>query len=321
MNCFLNGRKLMSLPHHVDLVKCSNCGEYLVGDQWIDRDQDEAAIEIALSKIALIPEAKIVSVGPMVERQEDKTSVVHIQADMDVNGVAATEEGSIIVRLKNGVCKKCSRQLGSYYESILQLRSGDRNLPDGLREEVVRWVKKTVDAQAKSNRNLFITKIQKAIGGVDFYLSSIAMGKSLARELADMYGAEVKESASLVGQTSDGQEMYRVTFLVRLPAYNAGDILEYNGKPHKLSALNRNGGKLIDLTTFRELSVKRTDLSEATILSKEHTDATVVSVSEREIQVLHPKNYSTVDLRIPTNIFVGETVRVVEVDDELFFVP
>ncbi len=323
MKCFLDGRKLLTLPHHVDLIKCSNCGEFELDDQWVKKELDDAIIEIALSKLAIIPEAKIISVGPMVEKQEDKTFVVHIQVDMDVNGISATDEGSTIVRLKNGVCKRCSRQLGSYYESILQLRSGEKNLSDELREEVVLWVKKTVETQAKNNRELFITKIQKAVGGVDFYLSSISMGKSLTRDLADKYGADTKESASLVGQTSDGQDMYRVTFLVRMPAYHLGDIVEYDGKPHKISAVNKSGGKLMNLTNFRELSVKKSELLDAKILFKEKdvVETTVVSSSGNEIQVLHPKNYSTVDIRIPKGTKVGELVRVAEVEDELFFVP
>ena len=25
LNCFLDGRKLISMPHHVDLMRCANC--------------------------------------------------------------------------------------------------------------------------------------------------------------------------------------------------------------------------------------------------------------------------------------------------------
>ncbi len=323
MNCFLDGRKLITMPHHVDLIKCSNCNEFSVGDQWVKKELDDAIIDIALSTMMIIPEAKLVAVGPMIEKQEDKTFVVHIQADLDVNGIKVSDEGSIIVRLKNGVCKRCSRQLGSYYESIIQLRTGEKNLSDDLREEVVHWVKKNVDIQAKNNRDLFITKIQKAVGGVNFYLSSTSMGKALTRELADIYGADVKESASLVGQTSDGQDMYRVTFLVRLPAYHVGDVIQYNGKPYKLTAINKTGGRLTDLATFRDIPVRKNELSEVKILFKEKdiSDATVVSTSPKEIQILHPGNYSTVDIRIPENTDVGETVKVIEVEDELLFVP
>ena len=323
MECFLNGRKLVTMPHHVDLIKCSNCGEYALRDQWLKVSQDDAILEIAMNTAMIIPEARLVSVGQMIERQDEKNFVVHVQFDLDVNGVMAEDEDSTIVRLKNGVCKRCSRQLGSYYEAIIQLRSGERNLDEDLREEVVRYVRRSVDDMARNNRDLFITKIQKAIGGVDFYLSSTAMGRSITRELVDRYGAEEKESASLVGQTSDGQEMYRVTFLVRLPGYHVGDIVQYNGKPHLLSAVSRNGGRVIDLNSFRDIPVKKTELQDMRVICKrdEIPETTVVSVSDKEIQVLHPRNYNTIDLRIPEGQEIGDTVKVLELEEELFFVP
>lgn len=324
MECFLNGRKLVSMPHHVDLIKCSNCNEYQIGEQqWRKMNQDDAILDIAMSTVMMIPEARLVSVGQMVERQDDKNFVAHIQFDLDVNGIMTTAEDSTIVRLKNGVCKRCSRQLGSYYEAIIQLRSGERSLDEDLREEVVRYVTRSVSEMAKNNRDLFITKIQKAVGGVDFYLSSTSMGRSLTRELVDRYGADEKESASLVGQTADGQDMYRVTFLVRLPGYHVGDIVQYNGKLHKLSTVTRNGGRVIDLSTFRDIPVKKSDLQDMKVVCKadEIPETTVVSVSEKEIQVLHPTNYSTVDVRIPDDQEIGETVKVIESEEELFFVP
>jgi NMD protein affecting ribosome stability and mRNA decay len=50
-------------------------------------------------------------------------------------------------------------------------------------------------------------------------------------------------------------------------------------------------------------------------------EATVVSPGAGEIQVLHPDNYSTVDLRIPEGYEVGETVKTVVIDDVLYLVP
>lgn len=323
IDCFLNGRKLISMPHHIDLMRCANCEEYSIGDKWLKRTEDEAVTDIALTTLKAIPEAKIVSVGTMTERQEEKTFVVHVQADVDVIGMTVTDEDSIIVRLKNTVCKRCSRQLGSYYEAIMQIRCGEKTLSDELRDEVVRWVTATVETQSKTNRQLFIGKVQEVNGGVDIYLSSISLGKTLTREMSDMYGAEVKESASLVGMSSDGQDVYRVTYLIRLPLYHTGDVVWYNDKAYKLTGINKTGGKIMDLMTFREMSIKKSELISVKVLVKaaDIKDATVVTVSQKEIQVLHPTNYSTRDLRIPEGAEIGETVRVVDVDDDLYYVP
>lgn len=322
LECFLNGRKLINMPHHIDLMRCANCEEYSVGDQWVKKTEDEAITDIALTQLQTIPEATVVSVGTMIERQEEKTFVVHVQADLDIRGTFATDEDSIIVRLKNSVCKRCSRQLGSYYEAIMQIRTGEKNLDDGLRDEVVRWIRVSVESQQKTNRSLFITKVQEVPGGVDVYLSSISLGKGLTRSLSDMYGAEVKESASLIGQ-NDGQDVYRVTYLIRMPLYHVGDILLYNDRPYKLNSVGKTGGKAVDLINFRETTIKKFELQTVKVLFKarEIPEATVVSTSKKEIQVLHPTNYTTKDVRIPDGTEIGETVKVVDIEEELFFVP
>ena len=323
MECFLDGRKLISMPHHVDLMRCANCEEFSVSDQWVRKTLDQAVEDIALTTLSVIPEGKVISVGVMVEKQEEKTFVVHVQADVDVGGVVATDEDSVIVRLKNTVCKRCSRQLGSYYESIIQVRTGEKTLDDDLRDEVVRSVTASVETQSKTNRSLFISKVQEVPGGVDIYLSSISLGKTLTRELSETYGAEVKESSSLVGVSSDGQEVYRVTFLLRLPMYHVGDIILFKERPYKLTAVNKNGGKMTDLYDFRETSIKRFELSTVKVLfkAKDVREATVVSSSPKEIQVLHPTSFVTKDVRIPEGTEIGDTVRVVEIEDELLFIP
>ena len=323
LDCFLDGRKLISMPHHVDLMRCANCEEFSVDDQWVRKPLNRAVEDIALTTLGVIPEGRIASVGVMVEKQEEKTFVVHVQADVDVSGVIATDEDSVIVRLKNTVCKRCSRQLGSYYESIIQVRTGEKTLDDDLRDEVVRSVTASVETQSKTNRSLFISKVQEVPGGVDIYLSSISLGKTLTRELSETYGAEVKESSSLVGVSSDGQEVYRVTFLLRLPMYHVGDILQFKDRPYKLTAVNKNGGKMIDLYNFRETSIKKFELLTVRVLfkAKEVKDATVVSSAPGEIQVLHPTTYMTKDVRVPKDAEIGETAPVVEIDDELLYIP
>ena len=279
--------------------------------------------DIALTSLSVIPEGRVVSVGVMTDKQEDKTFVVHVQADVDVSGVIATDEDSVIVRLKNTVCKRCSRQRGSYYESIMQVRTGEKTLDDDLRDEVVRYVTTSVETQSKTNRSLFISKVQEVPGGVDIYLSSISLGKTLTRDLSESYGAEVKESSSLVGVSSDGQEVYRVTFLLRLPMYHVGDVILFKDRPYKLTAVNKNGGKMVDLYNFRETSIKKFELLTIKILfkAKDIREATVVSSSPKEIQVLHPTTYVTKDVRIPDDVEVGETVGVVDYEDDLLFVP
>jgi nonsense-mediated mRNA decay protein 3 len=220
------------------------------------------------------------------------------------------------------VCKRCSRQLGNYYEAILQIRS-DGALEDSLRDEVVRRVRNEVEGQSKTDRRLFITSVSEVTGGIDIKLSSIALGKNISRELADRYGAETKESFSLVGQAADGSETHRVTFLVRLPEHRVGDAVTFDGKLYKLTYVSKSGAKLMALQGFKTIFVPRADMVRVRVFKKraEMGTATVVFSKDGEAEILHPVTYETIIVVTPKGEGIGETVRFVDVEGEILYFP
>ncbi|MCL1810766.1 MAG: NMD3-related protein [Methanomassiliicoccaceae archaeon] len=321
--CFLDGRKLMSLPHHVDLNVCANCGDIGRGESWVTKDLPEAIEEAAKRSVVPIKEAKVVRTEASSVEQEPYTYAVTVDALLDIGGHAAEDSASTIVRIKNTVCKRCSRQLGNYYEAILQIRADPKNVPHGTVREALNRVENLVDANSVHNRQLFITKSEEVQGGIDVYLSSISLGKAAAKDLADAYCAETKEAFKLVGQTDDGQGMYRITYLVRLPDFHAGDVILFEGRYFKLTRVSGSGAKVIDLMNFRERAVKRSDMPSFKVheRAEDLREAVVVSKGKGEIQILDPSNYSTADLNVPDGAEIGDTVKVAEIDNILYYVP
>ncbi|MCL2785701.1 MAG: NMD3-related protein [Methanomassiliicoccaceae archaeon] len=323
MECFLNGKQLITAPHHVDLERCTSCEEFRTGGHWVSRTLKRAVADAAIDSLSVIDGMTVKSAGASSKKQDDRNYLASVDVEGELKGVRVTAVAETAVRIKNTVCQKCSRQLGNYYEATIQIRSGMKELGDELRDETVRYVTSRVENLSLENRQFFITRVEEVRGGVDILLSSISLAKALAKELADNYCAEAKESSKLVGKAPDGSDMYRMTYLVRMPEYHLNDVVIFNNKPYKLSVVGRNGGKIIRLGNFGMTPLRRTDMQSLKVHTK-HNDimkATVVSVSKREIQVLHPVNYSTVDIRIPDGARIGETADVVEVDDVLFFVP
>jgi nonsense-mediated mRNA decay protein 3 len=321
--CFLDGRKLMTLPHHVDVRVCTNCGDIGTGETWETKGTREAIEDAAIGAVSVIKEAKVVSIDVSSVEQEPFTYFVTVDAFLEIDGCTAEDSASTSVRLKNTVCKRCSRQLGNYYEAILQIRAGSKDVSQKNMREALNRVENLVDNQSVSNRQLFITKTEEVQGGIDVYLSSISLAKSAAKDLSDAYCAETKEAAKLVGLTEDGQEMYRVNYLVRLPDFHVGDVVQLDGRYFKLTRVSSSGAKVIDLMNLRERAVKRQDIPSFRVYrrSDELQDAVVVNKGKGEVQILHPSNYSTVDLSIPEDADIGEMVRVVEIDDALYYVP
>ncbi len=323
IDCWLEGRDLIALPHHVDLRVCTNCGEYESGTRWVAKERLEAVEDAAAEALLVVRGAEVTAVGTLARELDPRTWEVSVQADCDIQGFQAEGEAVTTVRLKNTVCRRCSRQLGNYYEAILQLRSASGRLGDAERERSLAAVEESVARHAAADRGVFVTKTETVPGGVDVYLSSMSVARSIAREFVDSRCAETKESPKLSGQTPDGQDMYRLTVLVRLPDFAPGDVVAYRGRHCKLLRLSGSGGKVLDLEDFRERTVRRGDVPEIRLHERacDLRDATVVSSSASEVQVLDPDTYAAVDLRVPEGAETGETVKVVSVDGVLYYVP
>ncbi|MCL2143602.1 MAG: NMD3-related protein [Methanomassiliicoccaceae archaeon] len=322
-DCFLDGKQLVTLPHHVDLERCVNCEEFRIHNRWVPKPAKEAAEDAAMASLSAVAGMRIINVIVSSEEQDERNFNVSAEITGELGGRTVSANAGTVVRMKNNVCQRCSRQLGNYYEAIIQIRSGTKELDVNVRDETVRYVRDRIENMSSSNRQIFLTKVEEVHGGVDMYVSSTSLGKMLAKELSDTYGAETKESSKLVGKTEDGSDMYRMTYLVRMPEYHLNDIVVFEDDVYKLSGIGKGSGKLIRLRDLREMPVRRAQMSSL----KVHTPhdkimrATVVSTSRDEMQVLHPVNYSTVDIKVPANTEANETVDVADVDGTLFFVP
>ena len=322
MHCFLEGRQLLLLPPFVDLDRCTGCDEFYVDKKWRTTSAENAAEEAAINALKAIAEARIEAVGAQTIRQDDKNFMVKMDADLEIDGHHVSAEAETVVRLKNTVCHRCSRQLGNYYEAILQLRGSNKDMDKGVRDAMMNRVLDKVEAAAVNNRQMFISKVQEMHGGLDFYMSSMSLSKGIARDLSHEFGAEVKESSTLVGK-KDGDDMYRLTHLVRLPPYKLGDVVEHQGKPYHLVQINKQGGKLLSLNDFRITSIRPMEMHSIKVLGteKDIADAVVVARYDGEVQVLNPFTYATVALRVPQGYDVGETVRVFSLEGDLFLIP
>lgn len=323
MPCFLKDRMLLSMPDHVDLFTCTSCGQFLRRGEYQSMAPEKAISLTAKHAVVPIKEAKIVESTTSIEPRDTYNYLVNVNCKLAIGDFETEAMASTIVRVKNSVCKICSRRTGNYYESILQIRTSEKELSARLQDEVLKKVEDFVDDAATTNPNAFITKMEIVPGGVDVYLSMIAIGRELCKLLGDFYCAELDESSKLVGQTRDGIEMYRVSYLVRLPEFHIGDIVRYGKKYYLLTRVSSSGGKIKSLNNFADMTIRRPNMPELKVYAKatELEVADVISQSDNEIQIMDPRNYSTIDLLVPRNENIGDTVKFVRIDGVPYYVP
>jgi len=233
---------------------------------------------------------------------------------------------SLIVYLKRGVCEKCSRIAGKYYESILQVRGEGIKLDRSTMETVRRMVEDEIERTGKKDRSSFISDVKDMHSGMDFYLGRIADGRNIAKTLSVRFGGKITESSSLVGRR-EGKDVYRVTYLVRIPPYRTGDFVILGDRACRVERVNPKKVVLRDLLEAKKLSVDRRDLKRAEILGNEEIIEKAVVTSQvigsREIMLLHPHTFRSLEVIVPDSLeipFEGTEVDVIVRDDEVYLI-
>ncbi len=227
--CFAEGVELLKAPSKVRVVLCKNCEAYAFKGIWGFYEEgsslDDLVKDLTLQSLQVVQ----ISAGgkSYVPALLAPGMEIEVRPKLDSGSVEVLARGKIhelqkwpmkeTVSIKLVIdyrkCDVCALKRGSYYEAIFQLRgevgSGEykkaREELEGLAEEESR-----VDPKS------FITYFKMVRGGVDYYISSLALGRKMSA-LLKKRGVRARESSKLVGQTRDGKRKYRVTILTRLP--------------------------------------------------------------------------------------------------------
>ncbi|MEK6976111.1 MAG: 60S ribosomal export protein NMD3 [Candidatus Thermoplasmatota archaeon] len=319
--CFIGKTPLLEAPPVLDVELCAHCDARHVGAHWIDPDEgvglDWVREEAARSVIRAHGRVE----GPVIAitetAQDTKHFTHHIRLDGSVEGAQVGFEQDMLVRMKRSVCDRCSRMFGGYYAAIIQLRASDRDVTDLEIQRAHRLVGDELDRQrASGNRESFLTKSGPVPGGFDYYLGDIEGCRTVARVVAEKLGAVVEEHAKLSGRT-EGEDVYRVTFRVRIRLFAPGDFALLGDKLVQFQTGTRGRALVVRLDDRRTDKVAEEDLKRlggAEILQ----EAVLVSQDAKHLQVLDPVSYKTVDIPRPPGFDApGPNVWVLRYEERL----
>jgi nonsense-mediated mRNA decay protein 3 len=134
----------------------------------------------------------------------------------------------------------------------------------------------------------FVSRTEAVHGGLDFYVSTNGLGMRLAKDVADAFGGTIAASPKLFGQR-EGKEIYRVTTLVRLPAFQVGDVVRHKGSVTEVVGL-RPFVELRDLVTGEKRRFKTKDLRGLRRIEAERFEADVRDGGAGALLVVHPES-------------------------------
>lgn len=301
--CYFEDFDLVDAPERIEVLVCSQCGAIRRGNRWVDvgaRDLTDVAVDEVSEALGIHLKAREVSWSIDPEQVDQNTIRMHCQFQGVVRGTFVEEEVVVPVKIGRGTCKRCGRIAGGSYAAVVQVRADDR-VPTSDEIERAKEIATDLvaDREDAGDREAFITEISETDEGPNIQLSTNQLGRTISDRITRELGGSVKSHPTLVTEDEDGNEVYRVTFAVRLPRYTAGDVIDPDdGEGPVLVRSVRGNLKGVRLTTgdAYEASYEDGTAPDARKLGsvEDATETTVVAVEDdRAVQVLDPKTYET----------------------------
>jgi len=312
--CFTKKHAVVEPPPFLDLDRCTSCGSYRFRSGWSRMERELALSRLLRESIPAKPPFERVSFTH-VAREEDASNLsLTTKALGRYQELEAVRAFHVRVRIKPSLCETCQKQRGRYYEGILQVRGDGRELTPKEVRAVRTFVAARVDRAREEHA--FVSRMEEVHGGLDFYVSTNALGKNLARELSDAFGGTVAASPKLFGQ-QQGREVYRVTSLVRLPAFQVGDVVRHKEAVAEVMAL-RPFVMLRDLATGEMRRFKPKDVRNAKRVDAERFEAVIERLESGEVVAVHPETGEARSIRWPAKGHTGRAAVVVWTRDGTF---
>jgi len=323
LHCYLKDTQFSKGPAILDVTLCPRCASYKYKNTWVHEPFYDVLKRHIKDAFSLSPELKNIDIQIKCNEQ-DRVFLCMVSISGFLEEHQITEHHPLTVRIRQNTCNTCSREAGGYYEAIIQIRAEKRSFTDAELQTLRSTVEGMVGQhQEGGKRGLFITDIDVKREGLDFFLSEKTTAFSIAKKLQEQFGGDFKQSASTAGM-KDSREVYRMTYLVRIPAYRNGDFFSYDNSCFMIVSLHEHKVRALELSTWTEKVIDGKEILPSKIFGGKELirEKIVVSQSKNEVQLMDPKTYTIVEIRKPTTIPINtQMVKTVRLDEYLFLVP
>ncbi len=314
--CYLAAYDLVDAPDRVEVCVCRQCGAVQRGNRWVDvgaEDYTDVAVEETTGALGVHVDAASVSWQVAPEQVDETTVRMHCTFSGVLRGTPVAEEVTVPVKIGRGTCDRCGRVAGGAYAAVVQVRARERRPADGERtraEAIARDI--VADLEAGGDRDAFVSAVTDRPEGLDVKLSTTKLGGRVARQVVTELGGTVSDSETLVTEDGDGNEVYRVTYAVRLPPYRPGEVVDPGDGDGPVLVESVRGS--LRGTRVRSGEAYQAPLGDDAPDARRlgwHEDAartTLVAVEDdHAVQVLDPETYEATTVARPSYLDPGAT--------------
>jgi nonsense-mediated mRNA decay protein 3 len=131
------------------------------------------------------------------------------------------------LRMRRATCDECSKYKTGYYEAILQVRGEDRKLTKKEEEDIEELIERMMK-QYEDARMAYILDLDVDRDGITATVSTKFLAESLAKEIKGVSAGKINVAYEHKTTSRDGIDVFTNTYLVKLPAFAKGTVLEYD---------------------------------------------------------------------------------------------
>ncbi|UJG40063.1 MAG: hypothetical protein K9W45_09465 [Candidatus Heimdallarchaeum aukensis] len=330
----------IKLPKQLTFNVCPYCGTISIAGMSVNPFSVEQDFDIVLRELARskITENVKSDIPFRYEFKEDDISLEKINQGYknfkisiifyfkpEIQFREIEKEFEIEIKIRKATCEQCIRYKTGYHEAVLQVRGTNRKLRESEEKEVEDLLQQELE-NSSSNSN-YLTDIQIDKDGITANVSTKLFAEELAKKIKEKMAARYSVAYTLVTQTRDKQDVYRNTYLVKLPEFIKGDIVNFEGKIWLVTNTKAEEVTLLSLEDHRERKINRKKFEKT---AKKRND----EVFEREYMYLSDEGDSirimTMDTyenfeeprgKIPKETQVGETLKGFILDEKNYYYP
>jgi nonsense-mediated mRNA decay protein 3 len=295
LDCIMS-RTRITVSGNLSLNTCPKCGSWSSGGRWVRQVSDlrlskqvNSLCEVSDPHYSLRVDEDSIDFVPGEERVNFNA---YLTDDMGFRSPAIQLE--IHVSPAKVSCPSCNRLTGSYYESIIQIRSYSKGYSTVI-DTAVASVNEFLSSEKLRGKNAFISKQVKLPEGFDLYLGSKSDGERISKYLHERFFSEVTQNKKLAGRT-EGYDLYRYTYLVRILDYPIGSVLSRRGEKFLLVSVRSEEATLIDMNKLKPIKMRQNDFNAnpleyngETLESRKYI---VLSNNGKDTEVMDAENYS-----------------------------
>jgi nonsense-mediated mRNA decay protein 3 len=227
---------LVVAPAEIEVNICSRCKAYFIGKKWHEPNNKESALEEAV-RAAVLSELRFAQLTPAGMKSLRNHEVKGLELSLESKPIAGevivdvhargkvhelqvspqVEHLTITVKPRWITCNVCGLLSAGHHEAILQVRGKEMSLEK--RKEIKLMLEQSAEEVRRKNRSAFISKIDEKREGLDLYVNPAGLARRMASLLRAKFGAEIVETAKLIGMDRDrgGVRKFKISVLARLP--------------------------------------------------------------------------------------------------------